>query len=97
MQHVYVKDNTSQAGQEGVLLWHAIDREVALLSASWWVTRCNWDVIGSGLEFIDEPMSLADWDRVFGDDVDICECAVTAPEDMRRVVSVVEEHLPDAA
>jgi hypothetical protein len=98
----FVKDTAEAAWtKDGVYLWHRVDhteRPSATscdgLPESYAVTACgHW--VKDPVEFIDHEMSFADWDREYGDDVDLCQCAVSAPKDVAKVYGFMKGSLDD--
>jgi hypothetical protein len=92
----YVKDTAPASWtKDGVYLWHRVEAQSSNLPVVGWAEAACGHRISEPVEFIDREMSFADWDREYGDDVDLCQCAVSAPKDVAKVLSFMKEPAED--
>jgi hypothetical protein len=90
----YVLDTRPDA--EGHFWWHARREEATDLSvalpgdARRFVTRCG-DLV-EAQRLLEGTRTLKDFLDEFGDDVDLCWCAVTSPEDAARMGAMIAEN-----
>lgn len=92
---VYVKDTAPMAwGQrdKDTFLWHRMEAASSSFSSPGWVDAGCGHRISKPTEFIDHDMSFADWDHEYGDDVDLCQCAVSSPKDVAKVTKFMQEN-----
>lgn len=90
----YVLD--TQADRDGHHWWHARREEVTDLAvalpgdARKFVSRCG--ALVEARQLLEGTRTLADWLAEFGDEVDLCWCAVTSPEDTAKLARVIAEN-----
>jgi len=89
---VYIR--STEADSKGKFWWHSVSHWNLRVSPESYMTQCGQKISPVIMCYPPgdaEHLTLADWDRLFGDDVDLCECAVTAPEDRVRVLGIPSE------
>jgi hypothetical protein len=93
---VYVQDTAPASWMsKPVFLWHRVQETVLTSSGTYATYAACCHKIKNPEKFIYEEYTFADWDREFGDDVDLCQCAVTAPKDIERLTGFMEESIDE--
>lgn len=80
-------------------LWHgfgSVAKEATEDAPQITMARCGLPVIGE-CPVETEPMNLVSWDAKHGEDVELCWCAVDAPEDTGRVGALMASKTAAAA
>lgn len=91
----YVQD--AEPDKDGKFWWHAVaSRRRQAGYPAIFSTGCMQELEDPVRSSISEEMTRAKWEERFGDDFDLCMCAVDSPEDLEWMAGVVAGAFNDA-